>query len=117
MLTAYWVILRASPGRLLGTAASAASWPAADATCGVDELLQATISAVDRAAELHPLRPRCLERAFACRWLLARHGQQAHVVVGVARRDGTLDAHAWVELQGRTNDAARPSFTTLTYLK
>lgn len=41
---------------------------------------------------------RCLAEALASRALLAREGQPATLMIGVARgRGGELEAHAWVE--------------------
>jgi len=42
---------------------------------------------------------KCLARALATQVLL-RHSP-AHLCIGVARRKGQLQAHAWVESQGR----------------
>ncbi|HKI01248.1 MAG TPA: lasso peptide biosynthesis B2 protein [Thermoanaerobaculia bacterium] len=54
------------------------------------------------AAARHHLYPmRCLPRALCLRWLLGRHGIEADLRIGVARREALLDAHAWVERQGR----------------
>jgi len=53
------------------------------------------------AAARHHLYPmRCLPRALCLRWLLGRHGIQAHLKIGVARNGTGLDAHAWVEREG-----------------
>lgn len=40
----------------------------------------------------------CLARSFAAHLLLARHGHQARLQIGVRKDGGSLDAHAWVEL-------------------
>lgn len=58
--------------------------------------------ALARALRLMPSRPSCLVRTLALTALLERAGVPgACIRVGV-RRDGTaLDAHAWVELEGR----------------
>jgi hypothetical protein len=54
------------------------------------------------AAARHHLYPmRCLPRALCLRWLLGRHGIEADLKIGVARSEAGLDAHAWVERQGR----------------
>ena len=54
------------------------------------------------AAARHHLYPmRCLPRALCLRWLLGRHGIETDLRIGVARREAMLDAHAWVERQGR----------------
>jgi hypothetical protein len=54
------------------------------------------------AAARHHLYPmRCLPRALCLRWLLGRHGIRADLRIGVARHEARLDAHAWVEREGR----------------
>jgi hypothetical protein len=44
----------------------------------------------------------CLTQALAAALLLRRYGHEATLRVGVARVDGGLRAHAWVESGGRT---------------
>ena len=45
---------------------------------------------------------KCLARALATQMLLNQHGHPAHLRIGVARSEtGQLQAHAWVESQGR----------------
>ena len=54
------------------------------------------------AAARHHLYPmRCLPQALCLRRLLGRHGIAAELKIGVARQDGELAAHAWVEREGR----------------
>jgi Transglutaminase-like superfamily len=54
------------------------------------------------AAARHHLYPmRCLPRALCLRWLLGRHGIPSALKIGVARNESRLDAHAWVEREGR----------------
>jgi hypothetical protein len=55
--------------------------------------------AVNRVARYGLFRPRCLVRAIGLRRLLASHGMDATVCIGVRQRDGTFDAHAWVEFR------------------
>ena len=44
----------------------------------------------------------CLPRGMATHFLLGRLGQQSELRLGVARKPGgELEAHAWVEVQGR----------------
>ena len=44
---------------------------------------------------------KCLPRALAVQRLLARRGAAAELKIGVRRHEGTLAAHAWVEVGGR----------------
>jgi hypothetical protein len=54
------------------------------------------------AAARHHFYPmRCLPQALCLRRLLGRHGIAAELKIGVARTDGALAAHAWVERDGR----------------
>lgn len=70
------------------------------------------IHAVGR--RLLPARP-CLTQALVGRLLLAREGVDVTVHIGVAKSDGELRAHAWLERDGaiilggaRSRDAYRP---------
>lgn len=116
LLTGYWLLLRLRPGRVLHNAvAGGAALQTVARQRDTASLLSEMISVVERAAAFHPFRPRCLERSLACRALLAAHGEDARVVVGIRLAAG-LDVHAWVEVGHHTNDAARPAFTTLMHL-
>lgn len=53
--------------------------------------------ALVRVAEFGPLRPYCLVRTIALRELLLADGiRGASIRIGVRRRRGTFEAHAWV---------------------
>lgn len=77
--------------------------------------------AVTVASRYLPGDKTCLVQALAARLLLARHGHSTHFHIGVAKDDaGQLQAHAWVEGDGRvligsTDDLAR--YTTLLHLE
>jgi len=43
----------------------------------------------------------CLIRALALSRLLAQNGYESRLHIGVKRTDGTFEAHAWVEHDGR----------------
>jgi hypothetical protein len=52
-------------------------------------------------------RPACLPRSLMLWWLLRRRGIESDLRIGVRTSDGRLEAHAWVECDGRVlNDAA-----------
>ena len=54
------------------------------------------------AASAHHLYPmRCLPRSLVLQTLLAREGIPAELRIGVRRQGGGLEAHAWVEHDGR----------------
>ena len=115
LLTFYWIVLRVRPRTVLRTAVSSPLTRGplirADAS-HINDIL----SAVERAAALHPMHPHCLEQALASRALLARSGEDVRVVIGVSKTSGALAAHAWIEVNGYTNDASRPRFVELTHL-
>lgn len=56
--------------------------------------------AVSMAARYGVFRPLCLTRSMALQSMLKRRGLDAAVRVGARRKDGRLEAHAWVELDG-----------------
>jgi hypothetical protein len=72
--------------------------------------------AVDRATLRLPGQSKCLPRAMALHWMLARRGQGAQLVIAVlpgAARGGLDDLHAWVEageeiLIGQLDQPFRP---------
>lgn len=59
---------------------------------------------VSVASRLPPAGPNCLARSITLWWLLRRHGISASVRIGVRRRLGRLEAHAWVEHLGHVLD-------------
>jgi hypothetical protein len=68
--------------------------------------------AVARAAAHAPYRGNCLSQSIALMWLLRRRGLAARLRLGARRREGALEAHAWVEHGGVVlND--RPDVTRL----
>jgi hypothetical protein len=48
----------------------------------------------DMASSVHP-RNRCLVRSMILLWLLRSRGEPAEVVLGVRKRAGVFEAHAW----------------------
>ena len=58
--------------------------------------------AVAVASRYMPGGAKCLARALATQVLLGRRGYQAQLRIGVAKNEkGQLEAHAWLESQGR----------------
>ena len=53
------------------------------------------------AGRYSPITPTCLKEALVLSWLLNRRGITTSLRIGVARRQDTLDAHAWLEHNGR----------------
>jgi hypothetical protein len=56
---------------------------------------------VDVAARFVASRDSCLSRAMILWWLLRRRGLQGQLRIGVRKRNGRLEAHAWVEYRGQ----------------
>lgn len=56
------------------------------------------------ASRYAPCRADCLRRSLVLWWLLRRAGFPAELRIGVRKRDGQLEAHAWVESGGLTLD-------------
>jgi hypothetical protein len=56
---------------------------------------------MDRAARHHLYSMGCLRRSLTLQWLLYRRGIDADLRFGVRRKDGILQAHAWLEYQGQ----------------
>ncbi len=76
-------------------------WLAPAVSARPDEPAVGRLVWATEAAARHHLYPmRCLPKALCLRWLLGRHGIESELRIGVARQDGGLAAHAWVERQG-----------------
>jgi hypothetical protein len=56
---------------------------------------------VEIADSRGPFRPSCLRQALVTAWLLRGRGVAATVRIGVAREQGRVRAHAWVEVPDR----------------
>jgi hypothetical protein len=54
--------------------------------------------AVERVARSAWVNSSCLPRALAAQAMLRRHGIQSRLCLGVAREQGAILAHAWVEI-------------------
>jgi hypothetical protein len=91
---------------------------------GYDTLLVANAARAVRAMSRYVPKATCLTQALALRTLLGILGQPALLKIGVRKNAGSLEAHAWVESQGRvvlggTRDLARytalraPAWTAL----
>jgi hypothetical protein len=72
--------------------------------------------AIDNAAAKSRSEALCLPRALAAHSMLRRRGIASRVCLGVAREQGNVIAHAWVEVGGDNNIVANPGTSTLTRL-
>ncbi len=79
---------------------------AANGSADVDRI----VWAVSAAGRVVPGGKPCLPLAMASQWLLRRRGFVTDLRIGVMRGDsGRLEAHAWVELNGRILIGQTPS--------
>ena len=56
---------------------------------------------VEVAGRYTPVTATCLKKALVLSWLLERKGTQTEVRIGVAREEGRLKAHAWLDYDGQ----------------
>jgi hypothetical protein len=73
--------------------------------------------AVMRMLARLPAGSRCLVRSLVLLQVLAWHGVESDLVIAVRPREElTLDAHAWIEVDGRALLAAAPDYGRLVTL-
>jgi hypothetical protein len=69
-------------------------------TCITDEsVILEVVRTIRRCKRLVPAT--CLTQALATKAVLKRYGQESKIVLGVAKSDASILAHAWVEIDGR----------------
>jgi hypothetical protein len=56
---------------------------------------------VQAAARYGVMRSTCLEKSLALWWLLGRRGMASTLRIGTRKAAGGLEAHAWVEFDGK----------------
>ena len=56
---------------------------------------------VESVSRLYPFNPTCLKKSLVLFWMLRRRGLAAELRIGVRKVGGTLEAHAWIEHEGR----------------
>jgi transglutaminase superfamily protein len=56
---------------------------------------------VELASRVYPFEATCLKKALVLFALLKRRGVEVRLVIGATKTDRKLDAHAWLEHQGR----------------
>jgi hypothetical protein len=80
---------------------------------------QRAAKCVELASRLHVPNSTCLRKALVLYALLARRGFDAQLLIGVAKAtNGQLDAHAWLECQGKIllGEPATGRYSTLCAL-
>jgi hypothetical protein len=59
------------------------------------------IWAINAASRYMPGGVKCLARALSAQILMSYHGYTPELRIGVAKKEGELEAHAWLEYQGK----------------
>jgi hypothetical protein len=68
----------------------------------IEKLISKIVWAVEVSTRYMPGGAKCLARALTTKILLSRQGYTPDLRIGVTKgADGTLEAHAWIEHQGR----------------
>lgn len=117
LLMAHWHVWRRPTGRLIvphGTGVTPAHTRSPAPSPRIEQLRVA----IARATRFGITRPSCLTRALALMRMLEREGYTGGAVrIGVRRKSGSFEAHAWVDYGGVALDIdpglSRP-FTPLT---
>jgi hypothetical protein len=76
----------------------------ADGTMAKDASQVAGI--VQAAARYGAMSPTCLEKSLALWWLLGRRGMTSSLRIGTRKTADGLEAHAWVEFDGKALNEA-----------
>ncbi|MBP8273969.1 MAG: lasso peptide biosynthesis B2 protein [Acidobacteria bacterium] len=76
--------------------------------------LRRCVVSVHRTGRYAPYRGNCLSQSLTLIWLLRRHGLRPTLRLGVKVSDAKLDAHAWVELNGRVLNDTQDVHTRFT---
>ncbi len=70
---------------------------------------------VAAAANRCPYRSNCLQQSLTTWWLLRRNGIESDLRIGTRKTAGSLEAHAWVEVDGQVvndHNAIRDRFVS-----
>jgi hypothetical protein len=89
--------LRVVPFRRLLVVARTAPSPRPLGSAPIAPPLWRLVRLVEVAGRYATSNPTCLKQALVLSWLLRRRGVATSLHIGVARRDGRLAAHAWLE--------------------
>lgn len=87
--------------RLFGAPRAVAAAPASPPQADEPTVVREAARMVKAAAHYVPLHLTCLPQSIVLQQLLRREGVVTTMRIGVRKRDGTLDGHAWVEYNGR----------------
>jgi hypothetical protein len=73
----------------------------ADDSLDILDFAQRLQSLIGVASRLHLLPMTCLIRALTLHWMLDRRGIPSRLCIGANKMRERVNAHAWVEIQGR----------------
>ncbi len=82
-----------------------------------DELTIRKVTGLVRRLKQYAPRANCLTQALATKEVLRRYGQNANIRLGVVRSDISIDAHAWVEIEGRIVLGKQPNNSRYSILR
>jgi hypothetical protein len=104
LLAEAWLLLAVNAIRIRFRPASTLASALVPAETGAarsrDETRAELALALARAAAHHVVAMTCLPRALTLRAMLAARGVASVLRIGVRRRDGAIEAHAWIEVDG-----------------
>ncbi|MBU7583786.1 MAG: lasso peptide biosynthesis B2 protein [Nostoc sp. TH1S01] len=73
--------------------------------------------AIDASTRYTPGGAKCLARALTCQVLMTRYGYAPELRIGVMKGEaGNLEAHAWIETQGKVVIGYLPDLSRFTLL-
>ena len=72
---------------------------------------------IQKAADEGPYHAACLETAVVSGWILARQGIDQQLRIGVRKRRGVVEAHAWLEHRGQPLAGHDESWVSLPSLE
>lgn len=78
--------------------------------------IERVVWSVDVISRHIPGDVKCLARALATQGLLAQQGHTAQLQIGIIKREGKLEAHAWLENQGKVVIGNLPNLSDFTTL-
>ncbi len=80
-----------------------------------DVVIKEVASSVNRCKRYVP-GATCLTQALAARAVMRHYGQASNIRLGVAKSDASIEAHAWVEVEGRIVLGRQPNNARYTVL-
>jgi hypothetical protein len=82
-----------------------------------DEMTIRKVTGLVRLLKQYAPRANCLTQALATKAVLRSYGQNANIRLGVVRSDISIDAHAWVEIEGHIILGKQPNNSRYSILR